>query len=160
MKSRKNSADKGAGSGCMARLVRCSSLWQRVNHWWFWVSQIIGLGLVIYGNRLLNDSLQITIITVYFCSVNAYLGGLLTFEFLCQPVCDDRSRNPHNSCHDDGDSLAGAEISPLNDRNSLKLRPIIAADGMELLYPEITISQKKQQYGQPKQSNDHGKSNP
>ena len=25
MKSRKDSADKGAGSGCMARLVRCSS---------------------------------------------------------------------------------------------------------------------------------------
>jgi hypothetical protein len=26
MKPRKDSADKGAGSGCMARLVRCSSL--------------------------------------------------------------------------------------------------------------------------------------
>jgi hypothetical protein len=115
MKLSQDSADRGAGSGCHARLVGCSSLWSRVNHWWFWVSQIIGLGLVIYQNRLLNDSLQITIVTVYFCSVNSYLGGLLTFELLSQPIRDDRRRNSHNSGDNDGDRLTRSEVPTLNN---------------------------------------------
>lgn len=112
MRPDSDSTQKGVGS---SRLVRCSSLWSRVNRWWFWVSQIIALGLVIYVNSLFNDTLQITIVTVYFFAVNCYLGGLLTFELLSQPGGENFSGNSDECRDGDGDNLTGPEVPPLND---------------------------------------------
>ena len=116
MKRPKTDFDRAAPSGWMARLVRCSSSWERVNRWWFWIISIIGLGLVIYGNRLFNDSLQITITTVYFCSVYSYLGGLLTFELIVKPSGNHTAGNASDETNADVDHVVGAEIPPLDDR--------------------------------------------
>ena len=138
MKLRETPSKQVAGSGWMARLVRCSSLRDRVNSWWFWVSQIIGLGLVFYGNRLLNDSLQITLVTVYFCSMNAYRGGLLTFELFSKPYRNNLWGDSNDSSYDNHDYLTGAEVPFLDDRSKAHGNTIRGAitqeecDGVEI----------------------------
>ena len=52
MKPRKDSADKGAGSGCMARLVRCSSFF------WDWLAISVYRHIILPGSKVAEKLLS------------------------------------------------------------------------------------------------------